>query len=83
MSSTEIEVLWDEVPAIDKIGVITMYEIHYVTLETFEGRISTDVCYTSNGAILMFTLNGLEEYVEYNISVRAYTRTWTIQCWCC
>ena len=56
-----------------------MYEIQHAPLETFEGRISTDVCYISNGAILMFTLNGLEEYIynimyiEYNISVRAYT----------
>ena len=70
MSSTEFKVLWEEIAAIDENGVITMYEIQYAPLETFEGRISTDICY---GAILMFTLNGLEEYVEYNISVRAYT----------
>ena len=72
VSSTEIEV-----PAIDQNGVTTMYEINYVTLETFEGRISTDICYASNGTILMFTLNGLEEYVEYNNSVRAYTSAGT------
>ena len=63
VSSTEFKVLWEEIAAIDENGVITMYEIQYAPLETFEGRISTDVCYTSNGAILMFTLNGLEEYV--------------------
>ena len=64
-SSTGIEVSWDEVTAIDQNGVITMYEIQFVPLETFEGQIST-----ANGSLL---LTGLEEYVEYNISVRAYT----------
>ena len=47
-----------------------MYEIQFVPLETFEGQISTDIVYTSNGSLL---LTGLEEYVEYNISVRTYT----------
>ena len=50
-----------------------MYEIQFVPLETFEGQISTNIVYTSNGSLLLIVLTGLEEYVEYNISVRAYT----------
>ena len=73
VSSTEIEVLWEEVAAIDQNGVITMYEIQFVPLETFGGQITSDTVNTSNGSVLMMVLTGLEEYVEYNISVRAYT----------
>ena len=60
-------------PAIDQNGVITMYEIWFVPLQTFEGQISTDSVYTSNGSLLLIVLTGLEGYVEYNLSVRAYT----------
>ena len=73
ISSTEIMVSWEEVPAINQNGEITTYEIQYVPLETFEGQISTNTVNTSNGSVLMMVLTGLEEYVEYNISVRAYT----------
>ena len=70
VSSTEIRVCWDQVPPINQNGEITTYEIQYVPLETFEGQISTNTVNTFNGSVLM---TGLEEYVEYNISVRAYT----------
>ena len=73
VSSTEIEVLWEEVPNIDQNGVITMYEIKFVPLETFGGQITSTTANTSDGSVLMMVLTGLEEYVEYNISVRAYT----------
>ena len=70
VSSTEIMVTWDIVPEIDQNGVITMYEVLYVPLETFGGAIgenSTDVTER------MATLTDLQEYVNYTISVRAYT----------
>ena len=73
VSSTENIVLWEEVPAIDQNGEITLYEIQFVPLETFGGQITSDTVNTSNGSILMMVLTGLEEYVAYNISVRAYT----------
>ena len=72
-SSTEILVSWEEVPAINQNGEITMYEIQYEPLEMFGGLITNDTVYTSNGSVFMMALTGLEEYVEYNISVRAYT----------
>ena len=72
VSSTEIDVSWEEVPAIDQNGVITMYQVQFEPLVTFEGQISTNSVNVTN-ASLSVTLTGLEEYVEYNISVRAYT----------
>ena len=71
LSSTEIEVSWEEVPYCDRNGMIT-YEIRYEPLETFEELIYTNTTniYT---AMLNITLTGLEEYVEYDITVRAYT----------
>ena len=73
MSSTEIMVLWEEVPTLHQNGEITTYEIEHVPLETFRGQISTNTVNTSNGSVLMMVLTGLEEYVKYNISVRSYT----------
>ena len=70
ISSTEVMVSWKEVPAIHQNGEITTYEIEHVPLEIYGEEITTN---TSNGSVLMMVLTGLEEYVEYNISVRAYT----------
>ena len=72
VSSTEIEVSWEEVPAIDENGIIVLYEIQFVPLETFDGALVTETVNTS-GPVLTMNLAGLEQYVEYNISVRAYT----------
>ena len=71
-SSTEITVTWEEVPAIDENGNITMYEVEYMPLETFDGQIATNSV-TVDPTLLNTTLTGLEEYVDYNISVRAFT----------
>ena len=71
MSSTEIQVNWNEVLEIDHNGIITEYEVMYEPLMTFGGLITTLTVNTTN---LSITLMDLEEYVEYNISVRAYTR---------
>ena len=72
VSSTEIEVSWEEVPAIDENGIIVLYEIQFVPLETFDGALVTETVNTS-GPVLTMNLTGLQEYVEYSISVRAYT----------
>ena len=70
ISSTEILVSWDEVPAIDQNGVIILYEVQYEPLMTFNEALMTMTMNTSNTSIVV---GGLQEYVEYNISVRAYT----------
>ena len=63
--------MWVEVPPAERNGVITVYEIRYMPLETCD-RTTMSVNLT-NITMTSITLTGLEEYVEYNISVRAYT----------
>ena len=65
-------VTWDMVPPIDQNGVITVYEVLYEPLETFNGAImsNTTTVDATAGAVILIDL---EEYVVYNISVRAYT----------
>ena len=69
LTSTEIQVSWTEVPEIERNGIITMYEVMYDPLMTF-GVLTPATVNTTNLTIIV---DGLEEYVEYNISVRAYT----------
>ena len=72
VTSREIRVTWNEVPEIDRNGIITQYEVQYEPLETFGGQISTQFV-TTLPTELEVVLQGLQEYVDYNISVRAYT----------
>ena len=72
MSSTEVLVMWDIVPPIDQNGIITMYEVMYKPLETFNRNISTQTMNVS-GTEMSVVLMELQEFVNYNISVRAYT----------
>ena len=71
-SSQSIEVQWEEVVAIDENGVITMFEVRYDPLETFGGQIRTETVNIS-APFTSTILTNLEEFVMYNISVRAYT----------
>ena len=49
-----------------------MYEVMYTPLETFGGTLQSNTTTVSEPA-LSVVLIGLEEYVNYTISVRAYT----------
>ncbi len=69
ISSTSVMVTWDMVPPIDQNGDITMYEVLYQPLETFSNTLQS---LTVNTPVTVILTN-LQEYVEYNISVRAYT----------
>ena len=60
---------WEEVLAIDENGIIISYEIQFEPLE-FTSVLMTDTINTTN---LSAVITGLQEYVEYNMSVRAYT----------
>ena len=71
-SSTTIIVMWEEVPPIDQNGIITIYEVMYTPLETFGGTVEGDTVNVS-GLNLSVDLTGLEEYVNYTISVRTST----------
>ena len=70
ISSTKILVSWDEVPAIDQNGIIILYEVQYEPLMTFGGQLMTMAVNTSNTSIV---LRELQEYIEYNITLRAFT----------
>ena len=70
-SSTAIMVTWEPVPEIDQNGIITQYEVEF-NQSTFN-EISTSNLTTTNGPQLMVELEGLEEYVEYTVRVRAFT----------
>ena len=71
MSPTSISIVWEEIPPLYRNGIITIYEILYVPFETFDGAISAN---TVNTTDLFYLLESLQQYVRYNISVRAYTR---------
>lgn len=73
ISSTEVYVSWYEVPEIDQNGVINLYEVLYLPLETFGDVIQANTMNSSRRQSSV-TLSGLQEFVDYNISVRAYTR---------
>ena len=69
ISSTEIMVTWDEIPGLDQNGNITDYEVQIEPLD-FPANISVDLLNTTG---LQENATNLEEFVNYNISVRAYT----------
>ena len=69
-SPITILVMWKEIPVLDQNGIIIAYEVLYEPLDTFGGLIGTEAVNTSNTFI---TLSDLQEFVGYNISVRAYT----------
>ena len=62
-------VTWEEVLAIDENGIIITYEIEFVPLQ-FTETLGTGFINTTN---LFIDITDLQEYVEYDISVRAYT----------
>jgi len=70
LSSTSVNVSWDIVPPIEQNGPIVIYEVMYTPLTTFEGQIGT---VNMNSTQFSMVLTELEQDVEYNISVQAYT----------
>ena len=72
ISSTQVKVTWGDVPPTDQNGIIITYEVEYIPLEDYDGAIGTN---TTNVSVLSVTLMRLQEYVNYTISVRAYTNT--------
>ena len=62
-------VTWERVSAINESGIITNYEVEVDPLD-FIGILTTITINTTN---LSTIITGLQEFVEYNIIVRAYT----------
>ena len=57
---------WVEIPGLDQNGVIIDYEVQIEALD-----FPADILLNTTDLLLVVT--GLEEYVNYSISVRAYT----------
>ena len=66
-------VSWDEVSPLDQNGVITVYEVMYTPMETFNGIIGPDFRNVSSSKLFVI-LEELEEFVNYTVAVRAFTR---------
>ncbi len=64
--------MWRDVQEIDRNGVIVAYEVLYVPLNQFNGVLVQGVVSVS-ASNRSTVLRGLEEYVQYNITVRART----------
>ena len=67
LSSTVFQVSWSEIEPIDQNGVISQYEVMYISGADLNQRVF------SNGSSFTLNISGLEEDTEYNISLRAYT----------
>ena len=70
LSPTFIMVTWEEIPAFDQNGIIIAYEVVYEPLDTFSGELEAEAMNTTD---TLTTLRDLEEFVGYNVTVRAYT----------
>ncbi len=70
---TALEVSWKRVPPIDHNGLLLTYEIKYEPLQTFAEQITTGYINTTGQEVMNITLADLQEFVKYNISIRAYT----------
>ena len=71
VTSSVIQVSWEEVPIIDQNGVITQYEVEY-NQTTFDSVMSPTNTFVDS-TVLSVNLIELEEYVDYSIRVKAYT----------
>lgn len=68
-STTEVIVFWQEVPAFSRNGTILLYEVLYSSIAISQSNRRN----TTDNSTFTLLLSGLEEFVEYNITVRAYT----------
>ena len=68
INATAIQVQWEEVPENHRHGEIISYEVR-IDPAQFQ-----DVSYVNvSGSELVLVVDGLEEFVEYSFTIRAYT----------
>ena len=61
---------WEDVLAIDRNGILRQFEVK-ISQSTFADNPERSI--TTDASVFMLEWNDLEEFVEYNISVRAFT----------
>ena len=66
---SKLRVEWDPPPAEDRNGIIILYEIYYIGEEFDTENHIANV----SGDVLSLNLTGLEEYVVYDVRIRAFT----------
>ena len=68
---TSVNISWNQLPNIDRNGVIITYEVQF---SWNMGNVQLDTIYANtSGASNQLVFNRLQECVQYSISVRAYT----------
>ena len=72
VSSTAIAVMWEDVSQSNQFSDTTMYEVMYTPLESIGGTVESNMIIVLEPTQSV-VLTGLEEYVNYSISVRAYS----------
>lgn len=70
VTPTSVRVVWEEVEPIHQNGIQTMYEISFVPNTSIAGIGGGSEMSTNPG---QFVLSGLQEFIEYIVSVRSYT----------
>ena len=72
LSPTSLNISWQPVPDIDRNGIITQYTVEFDPVQTFGGQLTNEsmVVDASESYVI---LDGLQEYVEYDVRVRAST----------
>ena len=71
LSVTEIRVEWEPVSERDKNGVITHYEVH--VNQSDNSALPTTNSTAVNSPSLSVVLSGLHPFINYTITVRAFT----------
>ena len=71
--SKEIAVEWQNVLPIDRNGIILGYKVFYREVGQFAVNRIEKVQEVNDGSAVQTALAGLQEYVDYNISVLAFT----------
>ena len=70
ISPSSIQVVWGEVPAIHRNGIIVMYEVKYNQSNSSDVGMDT-VLVDSNVNVLSLNVSG--DFATYSVRVRAYT----------
>ena len=71
-SPNDITVSWDEVTPFDQNGIITFYEVMYIPDQNFGDSI-VSLSMNITAPTQTVRISGLQAYVNYTVSVRAYT----------
>lgn len=69
ISPTQVEVSWVQVDPIHQNGIITVYEVDYQPMNDFGVEGVSQV----NTTATTIVLSDLHEFIQYTISVRAFT----------